>query len=335
VAVSPSYAADAKTLYNDAQELYKKGDFEEALVKFRQALDISGSPNARLAVGRCLKDLNRKAEAYEELQRAMREANEKVAVDEAYIKTRDSAASIIGLLEPQIGKVLVLVTNPPEDVVVKLDGAPMPKDRLGVPYAVEPRADILVVASSKSQPSVEKHVEVKPGQIVTVQVEFKSTGGAAPPAPGPGPGVPPAPTTSGTTEPGQPPPPSVPEEPSQFTGMRVGGILIATVLGVGGGVAFAVTGSMANTAKKDLEAAGCPYCDATSTNTDNMDKGRTMQTIANISLGVGIAGLVGGTLMIILGGPDEEAAAGEAPPAAAPAVAVTPEGGYVGYTWRF
>jgi hypothetical protein len=57
-----------------------------------------------------------------------------------------------------------------------------------------------------------------------------------------------------------------------------------------------------------------------------------METVANVSLAVGLAALVGGTLMIIFGGPDEPSSE-EA--SASPLVGASPGGGIIGVQGTF
>src|SRR5437868_6752686 len=60
--------------FKAAQQLYDKGDFAGALALFRDVMGINGSPNARLYAARCLRELGRLPEAYEELTIAIRDA---------------------------------------------------------------------------------------------------------------------------------------------------------------------------------------------------------------------------------------------------------------------
>ena len=108
-----SAGADATTpsaqkLYAEAQKLFDKGSYADALVAFRQAYNVSSSPNARLMVGHCLVALGRRAEAYEEMTATMREAAKKAETESKYGPTRDTAATQLALLEPNGLNVLTI-----------------------------------------------------------------------------------------------------------------------------------------------------------------------------------------------------------------------------------
>jgi len=330
----PAYAADAKTLYAEAQRLYKYGKVEPALAKFRQAYELSSSPNAQLGIGRCLKDLGRNAEAYEQLQAAQREATERSASDESYIQTRDAAASLIAILDPKVGKLVIALTGASgEAVTVRIGDQRVEPEKIGVPIPLEPQKAIVVSATAPDKLPAEHTVEIRAGRTITVSLELKGNGPQQPADNA---------STSAASK-------SVSDgKPSALGPLRIAGIVVAAVLGAGGAVTFGVTGSIASKRESELQDAGCPSCNVSYQ--DKLDNGKTMQTVANVGLGIGIAGLVGGTLMIIFGGPSAEpdaspAKGGSAPdktePApdksdgAGPAVSVSPQGGTVGYTWRF
>ncbi len=90
----------------------------------------------------------------------------------------------------------------------------------------------------------------------------------------------------------------------QGGGVRIAGFVIAG-LGVAGMGAFAGAGLAAKSKFSTVETeCGNARC-TDSKYGDVIDSGKTLQTIANVGLGVGIAGLVGGALMIAVGGPSK------------------------------
>ena len=330
----PAYAAtpatakkpDAAKMFNEAVKLFNADKYDLALVKFQEALEMSGSPNARLYMARCLNELGRVAEAYEEMSRAMREAAEKANTDQKYVGTRDAAAAQIAIMETKIGKVVIAVAGAPF-AIVRMDGKEVPKERVGQPIAVEPKT-VVLSASAPNKPDVERQVEVHAGETITVTLEFKAPVAVEP-----------------KQGPAKPPPakPEPTEEESEFGPMRIVGTL-ALAVGVAGFVTFGVEGEMTlkrrDTLENDCGGSNCtnPKYQAT------IDQGKKYQTIANVGLGVGIGGIVLGTALMIFGGPSDTA--GDAstesteptkPPAAEPEAAMVlgPQGGYVSYQWRF
>jgi hypothetical protein len=82
---------------------------------------------------------------------------------------------------------------------------------------------------------------------------------------------------------------------------------------------------MANSKYKSVyDACGGVRCENPA-NADEISAGRTLDTVANIGLGVGIAGAVGGAAMVIFGGPVD----------APVTVGASPGGAWLTYRGRF
>jgi hypothetical protein len=111
-------------------------------------------------------------------------------------------------------------------------------------------------------------------------------------------------------------------------GVRIAGYAVLGV-GVAGWVALIVGGVVSDEKFAELEelcgSATCP-----DDQSDLIDEGRAYELAANIGIGVGAAGTIAGTLMIIFGGPTEE-------PASTPMVSasVLPGGGFLGVSGTF
>src|SRR5215470_14218306 len=73
--------------FKQAQKKFEKKEYEAALELARAALEITGSPNARLYVARSLRELGHLDEAYDEMQRTHREALEAAKKDPKYEAT--------------------------------------------------------------------------------------------------------------------------------------------------------------------------------------------------------------------------------------------------------
>lgn len=282
----PAFAqADAKAEFDDGQKLFDAGRQADALPHFRKAFASSKSPNARLMVARCLIALGKTAEAYEEMATTTREATARAESDPKYARTRDSAAAEMAVLERRIGKLVVALAEPGAGATVTLDGAPLTAERLGVPVAVQP-GTMIVEATHGADKPVRREVTIAAGETKTVAIAF-TTSAAAPP-----------PVT--TTMPVAPPV----DSKTSGGGVRVVGFFVAG-LGAAGMGAFAGAGLAAKSKFTTVQTeCGGVRC------TDPkygpiIDSGKTLTTVANVGLGVGIAGLVGGALMIALGGPSK------------------------------
>jgi hypothetical protein len=309
LAQQPSAAAK----FTQGQERYDAEDYAAALALFREAHQLSQSPNAHLYVARALRELGRLAEAYDEMQQVVREATAAAEQDAKYAPTRDSAAAELAILEPKVAKVVVAMAESPPGTTVAINGSELPAERIGTPVAVAPGPVKIVATPPEGEPkSVD--LTLAGGETKTVPIAFsasaaKRTDGepaAAPVA---------APT---------------PDEPETEGGeLRVVGFVLAGV-GVAGMGMFAVTGLMAQSKLDELETdCGAQRCPPE--RQDDVDQGRTLQTLANVGLGVGIGGIVIGSALIIFGGPSEV----EQSAAFAPSIEAGPDGAALRFRGSF
>jgi hypothetical protein len=297
--------ADAQQTFDAAQRLYDERKFDQALDLFRKAYAISKSPNANIMIGNCLIALGRSAEAYDAMGATMREAAKRAETESKYAATRDSAAQQLAVLEPRIGKVVVVLADAGASAAVTLNGAPLPPDRLGHPIAVEPGNVVVEATPSAGGRVARQEVAVGAGESKTIALTFKE------PEKGPfGPVAPPEDTGA-----------------SRGGGVRMAGFAVAGV-GVAGLVVFGVAGMMVRSKLSTLEEeCGGARCSDPKYG-DVIDSGKTLALVTNIGLGVGVAGLAAGGVMIAIGGP-KSASSGAKPaagPAASAAIGFSPAG---------
>ncbi|MDI3287461.1 hypothetical protein [Polyangium sp. 15x6] len=276
----------AQDLYVSAQRLFDRGNFAEALVGFRHAHNASGSPNARIMIGNCLVALGRTAEAYEEMAATLREAGKRAETEPKYAPTRDAAAKHLALLESKVGKLVVEVADP-AGVEVTVNGSRVPPEKLGVPFAVDP-GTVVVAATRADGHAVRREQTVEAGASERVSLMFPETGPKKVEATAPV-------RVEGAKPPGS-------DELRTGGAVRTAGFVVAGI-GVAGMAVFGVTGLMARsrfaTLEEECHAARCTdlkYADV-------VDSGMALTTAANTGLAIGAAGIVGGGLMILLGGP--------------------------------
>jgi len=303
-AKAPSGAAEK---FKQAQERYEAKDFTSGLELARAALEATGSPNARLYVARCLRELDRLSEAHEEMERTLRDAREAAKTDPKYVATRDTAAAELALLDQKVGKVIVALVDAPPGARVELNGKAIDATRYGQPIAVPP-GDVVLKGSGDGAEPVEKQSSIKAGETQTLTLVFREPSTpATEPAPGP------------TTP--------QPKTTQSGGGLRTVGYITAGVGVVGLGV-FAITGSMANSKFNQLEdECGSKRCNDPKY-ADTVDSGKRLDTIANVGLVVGSVGLLAGGAMILFGGPSPEKT-GTA------ALAASPHGVSLQYLRRF
>ncbi len=262
-----SDAATAKARFDKGKTLYNAKNFADALVEFRASYSTYKSPNSHFFIANCLRDLGRLAEAHIEYDRVAAEAR---TAGEQYAGAVDAALAERDAITPKIVFVNITTPGSQTDSAVSVGGVDVTPDLMGKPIPVMP-GSIEVRLSAPGKTTVTQNVTGAAGETKTVTIEF-----------------PPAETPGGEEQPGG---------GKKLTPMRIGAIAAAGV-GVVGMILFAVEGSASNTSYDNLQAkcgGPCPQSFAA-----DIDKGRTQQIVANVGLGVGIAGLaIGGTLFVL------------------------------------
>jgi hypothetical protein len=275
--------------FKAAQSKYEDKDYAGALEAAKKAVELSGSPNARLYVARSLRELGRIPEAHAEMERTLKEARDLADQKDAkYEATRDAAAAELALLDQKVGKIIVALADAPPDTSVTLNGTPLPAAKVGKPFAMAP-GKISVRAQPPGGAVVEKSVELGAGQTETVTLVLGDNPSAEPDEPV----VPVAPA-------------AVDEKPkTKGGGLRTIGFITAGV-GVAGIAVFAIAGSMSNSKFDEVESGcGSKRCSDPKYG-DTIDSGKRLETIANVGLVVGGVGLLAGGAMILFGGPSAE-----------------------------
>lgn len=167
----PARAADdSAATFQAAKKLFDAKSYEKALPLFLDAYSSSKSPNAHVYVARCLRELGRSAEAYDEMAATVREATALASTDPKYEPTRDSAAAELALLEAKVGRVVVAVDAVP-GLELLVNGRTIDAARRGDVLAVAPGAvEIEVRATDKA--TFRRSETVAAGQLKTVTVNF-------------------------------------------------------------------------------------------------------------------------------------------------------------------
>lgn len=277
-AQSANASKTAVQRFADAQALYESGEYDKAYAQFQTLVQETGSPNAELYLGRCLRELGRLPEAYEATARALENALAKAEKEEKYQQTRSAAAADLAKLELRVGKIIVAVADAPENLVITVNGQTLPRAKYGIPAAVN-IGEAVVVLEAPEKKRIERRTMVAGGKTETVTVVLEPLDANMPP-----------------------PPQKVEPPPSTGGPARVVGFVVAGV-GVAGMATFAVAGLMANQRYDEIYAAcGGTHCTDTKYVTE-IENGRQLDLVANIGLGVGIGGIAVGTLLIALGGP--------------------------------
>jgi hypothetical protein len=286
----------AQQRFQQGSTLYDQRNFEGALAEFRQSVSLYNSPNARLYIARCLRELGRFDEAVVEYERTVREATDRAATDPRYVAARDAGNSELLAVRPRVGRLTLTVPDLPGDAVVRVNGRDIPREGVGVAMAVLPGSIAIHVEAPDFFPE-ERTTEVTAGNEVTVGVTLRRR-----------------PVLQGHTEIVRPPAPTPPPlpPPAPRGGVPRGLAWVGVGVGAAGLAGFAIFGALASGRYDEVDracASGAIGC-----NVDQIAGGRTLATVANVSLGLGIAGAAAAAVLFLVGRPSTEA------PSSAPTV---------------
>ena len=260
-------------------------DWERATRELRGSLESVNSPNARLELARALREWSKPAEAWAEYGRVIEDATKLAAKEERYSKTADAATGERAELEAKLAFVALTVHHAPPNALLKAGGRPVPTAEWGAPIVVSPGAVDVVLADASGKELARKTVAASVGAKTAVELD----------------GQPPPPPVA-LVVPEETPVPSPPPAPMASTSAGSATILrsyayLAAGVGVAGMGAFALFGVMSQSAYSDLQSACHPGCPADKRG--EISSGRTDQTVANVGLAVGLAGVATGVGLFI------------------------------------
>jgi hypothetical protein len=286
--------AAAQLRFQRGRELFVANDFNGALTEFRAANQLVASPNTRLYIARCLRGLGRSAEAYMEFQRAAGEAADRAQSEPRYTATRDVARQEMDALRPQIGSLTLHARHAPDGLEVQVAGSAVSSATFDVAMPTTP-GSIEVTATAPGRLPFRQAVEVRAGATTELSIELRVDPNYVAPRQ--------TNTNNQDAERSQPPPERM-VRVSEGGGVRIGGFVVAAV-GLGGLGAFIGFGTMASSRFADLRTVCAPTNGCGPELEGQLQEGVQFQTFANVGLVVGGLALVGGTVMIIAGGPRE------------------------------
>lgn len=293
---------DPAARFARAVKLFKASKLAEALPIFEQLFADTGSPNAALYVGHCLAGLERYPEAYEAYSRAMRAAVKDN--DPKYEQAREAAQAELSSLGVRVAKLVLSLTETPDGVRVRVDDKPVELGALGSPVALEPGVHSIVVEAEGREPS-KREVLIEAGETKTVTLSLEKR-----------------PSKEGSAA--APVPPTAPAQDLRPE-LRLAGYVAAGV-GALGFLTLTLSGLEAKSTNDSL-ARECSRGCSDNEHLEAIDHGKTMQTLANVGLVVGVVGAAASGTLLFLGfsGGGETGAS----------ASVTPFGAELGYRGRF
>ncbi|MGC4091168.1 MAG: hypothetical protein QM756_25490 [Polyangiaceae bacterium] len=266
-------ASDSAKTFADAVKLYKSGQAEQALPVFENLASATQSPNAQLYVGYCLADLGRHREAHRAFSLTIQYA---LATNDArYEATREAAQSQVLTLNLRLAKLVLSFVETPPGLVVKVDDSVVETAQLGTPLVLEPGAHHIEATADGLTP-ISRDEQIEAGGSKTLTLSF------AKPEAKPlvvAPKVTPARDDGNTL---------------RMLGFVAGGVAVA------GLSVFTVTGLKAQSIHNQLQnecAKGCSDPE----HLDLVGSGKSMQTVANVSLAIGAVSALGSASLLYFG----------------------------------
>lgn len=284
---TPEQKKQATDKFTVGKEAFEAKNWEKAVTELRASLDIVNSPNARLELARALKESGALGDAWTEYGRVIDDATQLAASEARYSKTADAATAERTEVESRITFVTVTVLHAAEGTVLKVGGRTVPADKWTAPVIATPGAIDVILTDPAGKELARATVNGQAGSQVSATVD-------ANPPPPPAPPPPPMADDKPDFNTSPPPPTTSPGRP----GLRPYAY-IAGGIGVAGLAAFTIAGVVSSGDFNDLKN-NCPGGRCPASKSGEINDGKTMQTIADIGLGVGIAGVAAGATLFIL-----------------------------------
>ncbi len=272
---TPVQREQAQSRFLKGRELYNAKKYDAALTEMNASLDIVASPNTRLYVGRCLRELGRTVAAYAELGRAAVEAKELLRDDTRYEKAAQAASDERAALAPKLGFLDVRITHATPETTLKVANDEVRRGGWEEPVPVLPGSATIVV-ETPGHAAVQQQVDVAAGEHKSIAIDA----------------VPDVPADAVATAP--------PADASSDSATKLRPVMYVTAgLAVVGLATFVIAGAMANGTYSDLKnACGAGPCPPG--HESDISKGKTQQTFANVGLVVfAVSGAATATLFFV------------------------------------
>ena len=304
-AATPVQREQAQARFARGKDLLGKKNYDGALAEFRASHEIVASPNTRLEIARCLRAMGK-------LVRRVRRARTHGGRGQGAGGPGQSLPARArfghgGAGRDRAAARLRHADHPERDGRhdrLRVGGEEIRRAAWGEPAPVVAGTTQVVVTTPGHAP-VTRALTVAAGDKAAVTIDALSgeaLGGAQPPA--------------------EPPPAPAPSGPVAVADLGLRGRGRWRRPGL---VTFAITGAMAHSTYDDLNNA-CHGGPCPPDKDGEISSGKTQQTVANVALGVGIAGVAAGATLFVLSLP-------KSAPASNAAIVVMPAGVGVRGSW--
>jgi len=278
----------ASKAYERGMTELDKGNAEKALSLFSESYGAVASPNSHLMVVQTLVQLERWESAYVEVEVTVTEADEAAQGDAKYASTAEEARKVRTQILQHVGLLKIGIGEGVDGDLLRISGRELPTSDISRPVVVPAGPGEILVIDHAGQVVHRQSYQLAAGATTDVLLAKTSS-----------PVSPPADESEGT---------NVAVDSSKFD--RRTWAYVAGGVGAAGLVSFGVFGLMSNAAYSDLES-GCSGTSCPSNLRGTRDDGSTYQTLANVSLGVGLVGLGVGAWLYLTSSPSERPPATE------------------------
>lgn len=308
VLLSPSVAAAgdkalAETLFQDGRKLLDAGKYDAACLKFEASQRQDPSPGTLLNLGKCNEARGKTASAWANYKEAEALARNMSRAEQEAVANERAAA-----LEPKLSRLEIKAPPTPIDgLTVKRGGVLMSVDALGTPSPVDPGEHEIEASAPGYKTWKSKVVVGKEADSASVQIPELEKGEEPATAPVPAP-APAAPAGQDTPQ---------PKAGGDVRADTAGGGSMKTIgwvmTGVGavsllaGGYFGYAASQQASDAEDDPSL--CPDKQCTPAGRDEIDSAKGKALISTIGVGLGVAALGAGIVLIATAPPGQERAA--------------------------
>jgi len=277
----PDALASARKLFTEALRAEEKGNFAEALEKFRRVAKVRDTVPVRYRIGACLEGLGQLKDALQAYQSVI-DLGAGDAKDLDVVRAAKEQSSTLNERIPQL--TLTLSSADARVPDISIDGTPISSGELGKPIALEPGAHQVSASAPGAEP-FQTQITLNERARLSLVVQIPDAHAAPPaPPPAPGPGDP-------------PPPPSVSPDRSRTTGGWITLGAGAAFL-VGAGVTLALRESAISSLDDACPSGACPRSrenELSSTRSRAQAEG----PIAAVFAGLGVVGVGIGTYLLL------------------------------------
>jgi hypothetical protein len=222
--------AGARALAEQGAAAYDEGRWADAVDLFTRAQSVIDAPPHLLYIARAQEkqgNLVQAMEAYIKVTRTQLEPD----APEAFVQAKADAARELDGLTPRLPQVTVTVSGetPSDDVVVKVDGEPLPAAFVGVKRPANPGKHSYS-AEGKILEAPEVTIAVNEGGVATVELVLRKKAGAA--------------VAPGAAAESAAPPPAAPAQPADAGEQASSGVNVPAYATLGVGVVGVVVGTL-------------------------------------------------------------------------------------------